>query len=130
MQLVTFEAGGERRPGVLEESRILDLAIAGLPIGPDGDLRAIVAGGAETMAQLGEAVAAWKVRDYPAGTVALCAPILKPPKIIGIGLNYVDHCREAGLEQPKEPILFSKYATSVSGPNDDIVWREVAEHDR
>ncbi|MEM6415194.1 MAG: fumarylacetoacetate hydrolase family protein [Pseudomonadota bacterium] len=42
-------------------------------------------------------------------------------KIVCVGLNYKDHAEEAGLEPPKEPILFMKATTAVSGPNDPIV---------
>lgn len=42
-------------------------------------------------------------------------------KFICAGLNYSDHAAETGATVPKEPILFSKATSSISGPNDDIV---------
>lgn len=42
-------------------------------------------------------------------------------KIVAIGLNYADHAREAGLQIPSEPIIFSKATTCIIGPNDDVV---------
>lgn len=42
-------------------------------------------------------------------------------KIVGIGLNYTDHAREAGLSIPEEPVIFLKAASAICGPNDDIV---------
>ena len=42
-------------------------------------------------------------------------------KFLGIGLNYVDHAAEAGLNRPLEPVAFMKATTAISGPNDDIV---------
>jgi 2-keto-4-pentenoate hydratase/2-oxohepta-3-ene-1,7-dioic acid hydratase in catechol pathway len=42
-------------------------------------------------------------------------------KFICAGLNYSDHAAETGATVPKEPILFSKATSSVSGPYDDIV---------
>jgi len=39
---------------------------------------------------------------------------------LAIGLNYADHAREAGMEIPKEPIVFSKAPSCISGPFDDI----------
>ncbi|MWD26059.1 hypothetical protein E0K89_001020 [Aquicoccus sp. SCR17] len=42
-------------------------------------------------------------------------------KFICVGLNYVDHAAEAGMEAPKEPILFMKANTSIAGPNDDVI---------
>jgi ureidoglycolate lyase len=41
-------------------------------------------------------------------------------KLIGIGLNYADHAAEAGLPVPSEPVVFNKWTSSVSGPNDDV----------
>ncbi|BAM03096.1 fumarylacetoacetate hydrolase family protein [Phycisphaera mikurensis] len=47
-----------------------------------------------------------------------CVP--RPGKILCIGLNYSDHAEEAGMEVPKEPILFFKAPNTVVGPDDDI----------
>ena len=43
------------------------------------------------------------------------APIPRPGKIVGVGYNYIDHIREQGLATPTRPVLFSKFATSVTG---------------
>lgn len=53
--------------------------------------------------------------------VRLGSPIARPGMIMCIGLNYSDHAKEAGLEIPKEPILFMKATNTLSGPNDDVV---------
>jgi len=47
--------------------------------------------------------------------------VARPSKIICIGLNYVDHCRETNAPIPKEPIIFFKSTTSLCGPNDDLI---------
>jgi len=47
--------------------------------------------------------------------------ISKPRKFIGIGLNYSDHAIEIGAQVPKEPIVFMKATSCISGPNDDVV---------
>ena len=47
--------------------------------------------------------------------------ITKPGKFIGIGLNFSDHAAEIGAKIPKEPIVFMKAPSSISGPNDDII---------
>lgn len=46
---------------------------------------------------------------------------LRPGKIVAIGLNYLDHVRETGMETPERPIVFAKFPSSVVGPEDDIV---------
>lgn len=48
------------------------------------------------------------------------APIA-PGKIVAIGLNYVDHIRETGLETPKQPLVFAKFPSSVVGDGASIV---------
>ena len=57
--------------------------------------------------------------------VTLKAPISRPPKIIAIGLNYVDHLEEvraAGREMdtPVVPMIFNKQSLSVTGPYEDV----------
>jgi len=49
------------------------------------------------------------------------APVVAPGKIMAIGLNYSDHIRETNSKAPVNPILFTKYATSLTGPTGDIV---------
>jgi len=56
----------------------------------------------------------------PADGAILGAPIGRPPKIIGVGLNYVDHAKETGQEEPSKPLLFGKLPTSVVGPGAPI----------
>ncbi len=123
-RLVTFSAGAGPRPGALSDGRVLDLAAAGLPAGEDGDLRAIANGGEAALALAAQAVAAWAGPDFAVDDVHLHAPILHPPKVIGIGLNYIDHCREANLDVPEEPVVFTKHSTTVNGPYDDVTWYE------
>ncbi len=49
------------------------------------------------------------------------APVYRPEKIICIGLNYRKHAQESGMEPPKEPVVFFKSPSSLSGPFDDII---------
>jgi 2,4-diketo-3-deoxy-L-fuconate hydrolase len=58
--------------------------------------------------------------EIPHGT-RLGSPIARPNKIICVGLNFVDHAREAGMDLPKEPILFFKATSAITGPNDGLV---------
>lgn len=52
--------------------------------------------------------------------VVLKAPIMRPPKIIALGLNYVLHAKEGHFQVPKEPIIFAKAGSSVIGPNETV----------
>jgi 2-keto-4-pentenoate hydratase/2-oxohepta-3-ene-1,7-dioic acid hydratase in catechol pathway len=56
----------------------------------------------------------------PARRAVLRAPVLRPPKIICVGLNYREHAKEQNVEPPKEPLLFAKAANSVIGPEETI----------
>ena len=51
----------------------------------------------------------------------LGSPISRTGHFIAIGLNYADHAAETGAPIPKEPIIFSKATSSLSGPNDDVM---------
>jgi len=113
--LVTFSVKGTQRPGALKDGRVLEL-------GSEGDLMQIIEGGPAALDAVAEKIAAWDGPDHALEAVTLNAPVAQPPKIIGIGLNYIDHCREAGLDVPKFPVVFTKFSTSVSGPYDDVVW--------
>jgi 2-keto-4-pentenoate hydratase/2-oxohepta-3-ene-1,7-dioic acid hydratase in catechol pathway len=64
---------------------------------------------------------------FPATQVRLLPPIPDPRKIVCLGLNYKDHAAESGAQIPKEPILFSKYATALVGPGDNIVVPAVSQ---
>jgi 2-keto-4-pentenoate hydratase/2-oxohepta-3-ene-1,7-dioic acid hydratase in catechol pathway len=53
--------------------------------------------------------------------VKMLAPILSPPKIICLGLNYRDHAAEQKASLPDEPIIFMKPRTTIIGPDEPIV---------
>ncbi|MEE6479182.1 hypothetical protein FKM82_012170 [Ascaphus truei] len=53
--------------------------------------------------------------------LTLLAPITNPEKVICVGMNYVDHCLEQNVPVPKEPIIFSKFPSSIIGPTDPII---------
>ena len=46
----------------------------------------------------------------------LAPPVLRPRKIVGIGLNYLDHARETGREPPKTQTWFTKQVTALNAP--------------
>jgi 2-keto-4-pentenoate hydratase/2-oxohepta-3-ene-1,7-dioic acid hydratase in catechol pathway len=48
-------------------------------------------------------------------------PVPRPRSVFAIGLNYRDHAREAGLELPKQPMVFAKFPGCLAGPYGDIV---------
>ena len=108
MKLVTFTQAGRTRIGRVDGDRVLDLSAAGLP----GDMLALLEGGAELLKRAGVATGT----SYALADVTLCAPVLRPPKILAVGLNYKDHIEETGLETPKFPMFFNKQSTAAHGP--------------
>lgn len=50
----------------------------------------------------------------------LGAPSPQPSQVFGIGLNYADHAAESGLALPESPLVFTKFPSSVAGPDTDV----------
>ncbi len=116
MHLVTFEHQQKKRVGVRANGAIVDLNKADSNIPPD--MKSFLGGGPDNFD------AAAKVIEKGDGVietdVKILAPISNPEKIICIGLNYADHAAESGMPIPDEPIVFSKYASSIIGQGDEI----------
>ncbi|MBM3897390.1 MAG: fumarylacetoacetate hydrolase family protein [Thaumarchaeota archaeon] len=67
-------------------------------------------------------VSAAEKADKAIDSVKLLAPVDGRPKVICIGLNYIDHVRELGVKPPDEPIMFMKPYTAITGPADPIEY--------
>jgi 2-keto-4-pentenoate hydratase/2-oxohepta-3-ene-1,7-dioic acid hydratase in catechol pathway len=48
-------------------------------------------------------------------------PVLRPSKIICVGLNYADHITESRMERPERIVLFAKFSNCLIGHGDPIV---------
>ena len=59
--------------------------------------------------------------------IKLLAPVTNPEKILCVGMNYRDHCEEQGAPVPEEPVIFSKFNSSIIGPTDDLVYPEATQ---
>jgi 2,4-didehydro-3-deoxy-L-rhamnonate hydrolase len=68
-------------------------------------------------------LAALDLSSLPAIAAAtrLGVPVAGIGKFIAVGLNYADHAAETGLPVPKEPVLFTKAISCLSGPNDEVM---------
>jgi len=52
---------------------------------------------------------------------ALGSPSPEPRQVLAVGLNYSDHAKESGFEQPERlPPVFTKFVTSISGPDTTV----------
>jgi len=63
-------------------------------------------------------------KDLPSIDLAgkrLGAPVARPYKVLGIGLNYADHAKESNMPIPGEPVMFTKASNTVVGPNDTVL---------
>jgi 2-keto-4-pentenoate hydratase/2-oxohepta-3-ene-1,7-dioic acid hydratase in catechol pathway len=112
MKLVSFSlADGRILPGSLveETSRVIDLS-ADYP-----DALSVITAG------LTSVDAGKNYPSYPLSEVRLHAPLLNPPRIFLIGLNYRDHAIESGLAIPATPVAFLKLPTAIVGPGESIV---------
>ena len=117
MKLLRFGPKGAERPGILDgDGCIRDLS----GIIPDLD--------AHTLAEL-KRLHMLPLDSLPRASpdVRIGAPIARAGKIVCVGLNYIDHAHETGQAIPREPILFLKAPSSITGPNDDVVLPPGAE---
>ena len=88
----------------------------------DLTLEKIFASGHELLASIGQpSEAQWQTAPE-----RLLPPVPPPEKIICIGLNYRDHAIETGAEIPTEPVVFSKFNSTLIGHGDAIRLPEVA----
>ncbi|KAA0713803.1 Fumarylacetoacetate hydrolase domain-containing protein 2 [Triplophysa tibetana] len=60
----------------------------------------------------------------PRSDIRLLSPVTRPEKVVCVGMNYRDHCLEQNAPIPKEPIIFSKFPSTITGPYDDIILPE------
>ncbi|WP_406110880.1 fumarylacetoacetate hydrolase family protein [Kitasatospora purpeofusca] len=134
MRLLTYCTPGDDtpRPGaLLAGDRVADLsalaAVTGVRLPPD--LLGLVAAGEPALAAVREMLTGATGEGplvRPLAEVVLRAP-LRPGKIVGVGLNYVEHVAESHRtldterELPDRPVLFSKPSTAVTGPGQPIL---------
>jgi 2-keto-4-pentenoate hydratase/2-oxohepta-3-ene-1,7-dioic acid hydratase in catechol pathway len=136
MRFVTFSTTptGEPRLGLVQGDDVVDL-VDGLRGSVEVPVRLIdyVWAGPQLHDRVKSAVAS--VGAWPAGTVHPLASVtlhapLRPGKIIGVGLNYVEHVEESSRtldtdkDLPTRPVLFSKPGTAVVGPGQAILLNQ------
>jgi 2-keto-4-pentenoate hydratase/2-oxohepta-3-ene-1,7-dioic acid hydratase in catechol pathway len=118
VRLVTYSRNsGAPRVGLIEDDGIIDLA----EIAPElpRDMIALIRGGSEAL-QAGTRSNGHFDR-LPIESARLLAPIPQPPAYLGVGLNYREHAKEAGLAIPIAPLIFNKQTSCINGPYDDVL---------
>jgi len=123
MRVVTFELGGQARPGVIANGAIVDVSGFGF----SSVVQLIEAGQGEWNRVRDLAGNASAHARTPVDRATLLAPIPRPRKLICVGLNYLDHAKETGAEIPKVPTIFNKFATAVIGTGANIVLPKLSK---
>lgn len=130
MRFVTFSTADQPNPriGIVVDEDVKDLkaALGDVVVIPER-LIDFIAAGPDLLSQVRAAQDAWiaapsvgRLED-----VTLHAP-LRPGKVVGVGLNYVEHVEESSRsldtdkDLPTRPVLFSKPGTAVIGPGASI----------
>ena len=109
MKFVSYtHKGGSVQGGVLEGVVVRPLR----PTGGD-DVLAHITSGSKDPAYDGDPIAA--------SEVTLLAPLQRPPRIFGIGLNYREHAAESKMVVQRVPTVFMKLTCSITGPESDVL---------
>ena len=115
MKLIRTGPAGQELPGVITpEGERLDVS----SFGEDYDEKFFGTDGPGRLKQWLETQS--DLPRFPEG-MREGAPMMRPSKIVCVGLNYADHARESGVDLPAEPVLFFKATTSFCGPNDPLI---------
>ena len=113
MKLIRIGAPGKEKPAIIIEDKWYDTS----SVIKDYDEAFFTNGGLD---QLRDVIGKNELPEISQGQ-RMGSPVARPSKIICIGLNYAKHAKETNAAEPKEPILFFKATTSLSGPDDDII---------
>jgi len=117
MKLATFTRAGATGIGVVVGDEVVGLADAAPEL--PRELTALLAAGPGALAAA-ERAAQRATTRVALADVKLEPPVLRPPKVLAIGLNYAEHIQESGLAASQVPTVFNKQSTAVTGPYDPI----------
>lgn len=114
MQLIRWGAPGAELPGVMVAGARKDCSAHFADWSPEF----FRSGGVDRVREL---LASGVVLPDVPPDARWAAPISRPGKLVGIGLNYSDHAAEVGAKLPAEPIVFLKGTNTMVGPYDDVL---------
>lgn len=121
MKLVSFSHAGQTSIGAWIDNGIVAIS-EDLP----ATMHAFLAAGESAKAKL-QALIDSNAPRIPLAEVKLLAPVPRPGKFLGVGLNYADHINETGRERPEYPTFFTKQSTCVIGFGDAIHCPKVSD---
>ena len=117
MKIVRFQIGEQPQVGIVADEKIIPVAGSGY----DG-IDAIIADGDVAISRLSQ-YAELETMRIPLADAKLLAPVERPRKYLGIGMNYGKHADEAdrlGVDIPEYQLWFNKQTSCISGPFDPI----------
>jgi 2-keto-4-pentenoate hydratase/2-oxohepta-3-ene-1,7-dioic acid hydratase in catechol pathway len=126
MRFLTFEHEGKTSPGILSGDIVVDIGAALFELCVVNrhmrDLGAFLEAGGMKLLEGTNLFEPCNSNRFviPVENVRIRAPILRPPKITALGMNYRDHAAEQNIAPPEKPLLFAKAANSVIGPDEAI----------
>ncbi len=116
MKLATFTHQGRTRIGLVRDRGIVDLSVAAPALSQE--MTAFLEAGDAAMKAAREVPAS--APALPLTEVTLRAPVMKPGKILAIGLNYRDHVEESGMPVPENQVWFNKQHNCAQDPYGSI----------
>jgi len=121
MKLVSYQLSDQQTHlGAVIEDKIVNLNQLGADQLPDSMLEFLQAG--EVALQTAKELLDEAQGEIALDSAKLLAPIPNPSKVIAIGLNYMDHIREANIGVPELATMFCKYPSSIIGNDAEIRW--------
>lgn len=135
MRLLTFQHNEQAKVGIQKKETVYDLQKLTEQFNQandenllmEYDLDSIVIQNEEVMESI---ISVWQWAEknidslsgvtYKWEDVKILAPVNRPGKLVCVGNNYMDHCIEQDVEPPKKPMIFSKWASCIIGPDDAI----------
>jgi 2-keto-4-pentenoate hydratase/2-oxohepta-3-ene-1,7-dioic acid hydratase in catechol pathway len=118
MKLVSYDREGQNHIGQLQDDLVHEFPASGYPL----SMRELICAGPQAISELAAQLEKDDLPRYRLADVRLLAPLPDPGKVIGIGLNYLDHCKEANLPVPARPLVFAKFGNTITGPGQPVCY--------
>jgi 2-keto-4-pentenoate hydratase/2-oxohepta-3-ene-1,7-dioic acid hydratase in catechol pathway len=64
------------------------------------------------------------VEGTPYRAESLTSPVPRPAQVFAVGLNYAEHADESGFDKPAQPVIFTKFVSSITGPVTSVALPE------
>jgi 2-keto-4-pentenoate hydratase/2-oxohepta-3-ene-1,7-dioic acid hydratase in catechol pathway len=116
MKFASYNYQGRDSYGLVDDNGVFDAVQAGAKFG--ATLKEAIA--ANQLPEIGRLAAASDKR-IPLADIAFLPVITEPDKILCIGINYLSHVKETGREIPKYPMIFSRWADSQVGHQQNMI---------